>query len=317
MKKALIISSILFVVSLAAFIVSVGATGIQEGTEISVFFGGEYTEINKEFSANEIKNIDLAIASGNVVVKTADVESATVKYSGRHIFAAEIVNDTLAIKEKSNWFGIIGINFDDYESRLEVVLPEREYGNVNVKTASGECEIDNLICENFNSSAASGDNRYRIFAENIDINVASGSVYAENCTDRKAEKVNLKTASGDHTIKGFTADSYNIKAASGDISAEGISGRCEVNLVSGDVNIEYAQWDGDLTIDAASGNVDVTLPENSGAEVSLDRLSGDIYVELDDKKVKLDGNADGIIIGGENVNDVDVDLGSGKINIHN
>ena len=86
--------------------------------------------------------------------------------------------------------------------------------------------------------------------------------------------------------------------------------------MSGKLSIAYSEWNRDLELQIASGSADVTLPEGSGLDLDLERLSGSMNVSLDGHEEKFTKNVE-TTIGGSNVNDVEVNIASGSVRIHN
>lgn len=323
MKKALIISVIAFVASAIAFGVSVAATGVTQGTfsvGIGNFISNAESPNRQEFIFDESFS-DIIINSGmaDVKVTAADVNEATVKYnsgSGLMTVDAYIRNDKLIVE--TNEFGFIfGLFFVD-DCVLKVTVPDKKYKNVDFSIGSGYSNMYNLKSESFKAGIASGTAELDIFADDIDVDVASGSVTLKNCTGEKAKKIKLECASGDHTLKGFETEKFEFSVASGDINATGISGKGEVSIASGDISLEYKVWDSDLSVDAMSGDVDIDLPENSGVKIDLDAASGGVLVMLeDDGASEFSGDTNSGILGGSNVHNINIDLASGDVNIHN
>lgn len=332
MKKALIVSIIVFLVACIAFGISVAATGLREKNfslriGLQRLIGIETLKAGEEktfdFSEN-IKDIEIGTSVAEVTVRTTDSDKARVIYrteTGGLSFKAYMDGDTLKVEEKGAF--LVLFDLSDEDSELEIILPEKEYGDVSVASASGSIDIENLVCDEFVSVTTSGNTDYEIFAENIDIYTTSGSVNASNCTDRKAENITIGSVSGNHTIKGFGTEDYNIYTTSGEIRVDGLSGKGEVALTSGEIYLSFAEWDGDISIDAVSGVVDITLPEGSGVVVDLDAVSGGVDVELETAegegagKARLSGESNSGVIGGSNSHKVNVDLVSGEVEIHN
>ena len=203
-----------------------------------------------------------------------------------------------------------------------MILPEKEYEDVEIITASGNTDIEQLICKDFNSVVTSGNSKYEIFAPVISVKITSGYVEVNNCTENKAERIKLDSVSGNHTISGFRCDEFQFNSKSGCIKAEGVSGKGSADIVSGEIFIDYAEWDNDLKLNAVSGEFDITLPEDSGVEIDLDALSGEVEVELkeddgDTDKSTFSGESNSGELGGDNVHEVKIDLVSGEVSIHN
>ena len=338
MKKALIISIIVLVVASIAFGISVAATGVREGQGFGISIGGnpflgtgsafgtplKAGDVKEYTFENHVNDIQLVTSVAETDVRVADVDKISVKYeteTGGFIFNARVDGDELIVKEEGGYLLSI-FNISEKKSKLEIVLPKKEYYDVEVITASGNTEIENLICSNFESVVASGESDYNIFASDIDVTTTSGSVEITNCTDKKAGKIKLDSVSGNHTIRGFKCDEFKLNSVSGCIKAEGISGKGNADIVSGEIYINYSEWYQDLKLNAVSGEFDVTLPKGSGVIVDLDAVSGDVDVELEDNngevmKSSFSGSSSSGRIGGNTTATVKVDLVSGEVSIHN
>lgn len=346
MKKFVIISLILFGVFAILFGISVAATGIDTEKGFGLSFGpasgidglsfigfengisfvengnavshsvnnGEY---KYDFDGKNVTDISIGVTNADTVIKYGEGDSIKVTYkknfsNGFQSFKAEVKDNKLIVKE--NIFTILF--FGGNRNSLEIILPEKEYGNVDIANVSGNCSIDGVICKAFGSVLTSGNADYTIYGETIKLNNVSGSSEVTNCTDREAKTIKLVSISGSHTISGFMAEDIDIDTTSGDVTAEGISGTVKVNSVSGRVNLGYARWDGDLKIDMVSGDCDITLPEKSGVDIDFDRVSGDLRVNLDGNKTNFSGSTE-TTIGSENVHRIDADVVSGNIEISN
>ena len=338
MKKALIISIIVLVVASIAFGISVAATGIREGQGFSVVIGsvpflgtgeafGSNTkagDIKAYTFKNDISDIQIITSVAETDVRVEDVDEISVRYeteTGGFNFNARVEGDRLVVKEQGGFLLSI-LSFDNKESKLEVILPEKEYDDVEIITASGNTDIEQLICKDFNSVVTSGNSKYEIFAPVISVTTTSGYVEVNNCTENKAERIKLDSVSGNHTINGFRCDEFKFNSVSGCIKAEGVSGKGSADIVSGEMFIDYAEWDNNLKLNAVSGEFDITLPEDAGVEIDLDALSGEVEVELkeddgDTDKSTFSGESNSGELGGNNVHEVKIDLVSGEVSIHN
>lgn len=337
MKKCAAVCGILFAVLFICFAVSVAATGVnQEGFRVSVYgFGGlsafpfsdiptEVYQTGEEYVANlaesnTVKKIDLGVSSSHVTITTAkEADMISVYYkAGRSgiRFGCTIRNETLIVRE--NGFFMTIFDFGGDPSELELVLPEREYEKVTLSAASGSISAQELVSEKFTAEFASGSGDFRVFADDIHLEASSGSVTLKNCReDRKASSIRLDALSGKHTVEGFLTDEFDIDLASGTVTMTGVSGKGNIDLASGKVQLDYAVWDNELDIDAASGTVEVRLPAESGAFVELDAASGGVTADLDGETASFRGDSSGKV-GGGNMHKVDVDLASGSVKLTN
>ncbi len=340
MKKALIISTIVFVVSIIAFAISVAATGLREGNfavaiGLEKIFNGEHEIINDDTSEmvqhhfdtiEEVNDIEINVLSADTIVEVADVEAITIDYTGDtgNTLDTYVEGDKLVVEESENFLiTFISWDFNSSDANLKITLPSKEYDDVTINAASGTIDIHNLTAKRFDANSASGDMNYNIYAEDIKISTLSGNVEVTNCTDLKAKKLKMTSTSGDHSVSGFATEEFTFESMSGTISADGISGRGAVNITSGEIELTYSQWDNELDINAVSGSVDVTLPDNSGVVVQLSAVSGGVDVDLTGSdgegtaSAMLSGDSNSGLIGGSNSHKVSVNLVSGDVDIHN
>lgn len=338
MKKAVIISLVIFFVSAIAFGISIPLTGLREGQGFGVSIGaipflgtgasfGTATKAGDVMAyifPESVNDIQLVTSVAETTVNVADVDEISVRYeteTGGFIFNARVEGDKLVVKEESG-FLFSFLDFGHKKSKLEITVPEKEYDDVEIITASGNTDIEQLVCKAFNSVVTSGNSTYDIFAKNISVTTTSGMVEMQNCTDRAADNIKLDSVSGSHKISGFKCGEFKLNSVSGTITAEGISGKGNADIVSGEIFIDYAEWNNDLKLNAVSGEFDITLPEDAGVEIDLDALSGKVQVELrededDTDKSTLTGESNSGKLGGDNVHDIKVDLVSGDVSIHN
>ncbi|MGN0655246.1 MAG: DUF4097 family beta strand repeat-containing protein [Ruminiclostridium sp.] len=343
-----IVSAVLFACSIAAYGVKDGNYGVSIGiapfeidsrtgfgfgfaSGIRFIDGVSQTSYSlssdKEYSYtfNEtVENIDISALSGDTVVTCGNTDKVTVKYSAGNragkSLVAEVKDGCLTVKETGTFIFNL-FNFGASETKIEVILPEKIYDSIYIRSTSGKVTVDKVISESFKSDITSGRGDYSIFAKEIDVYTTSGTVSITNCTKEKAERISVKSLSGSRSISGFEAEEFIFDSTSGELTAEGISGKVSVDSTSGNVWLSYAVWDGDLDIDMTSGNTEVILPEGSGIDIDLDCASGSVKSDLDGQAVILGNGVLGensrLTTGGDNVHRVRVDLTSGNVNIHN
>ncbi len=336
--------AVLFGISVAAFGVKDNNYGISIGDkDVSIFnlggttmnflpgnsgihFREDVTNIDFDFEANKdydksfdasgLKDIQIALASCNADITCTSGSTASLTYrtgSAKVYFSAELRDGVLQITEKPASVFNIG-SFKS--SSLTLSLPEKLYESLKLELASGSIKTSGLTADSLKAQAASGSMELGIFADSIDLDIASGKMTVTNCTDKTANNIDIDAASGSIVLNGFGADSTKVNLASGNVTLNDISGSVNVELASGKVNLNYAQWNGSLGIDLMSGKVDAALPEGSGAAVEFEKASGSINIALDGESVSLSkgGNA---TIGGSNVQNVKAHTMSGSISIHN
>lgn len=91
------------------------------------------------------------------------------------------------------------------------------------------------------------------------------------------DKIGL--VSGDLDIKGVQGE-VRASSVSGDVNAEGLGGRAEISSVSGDVRVSFQRAVARAELHSVSGDVIAVLPNNAGAEIRANTVSGDISNEF-------------------------------------
>lgn len=186
--------------------------------------------------------------------------------------------------------------------------------DVTVRTTSADIQIENVAGEATGQSTSgdvviSGSPRRvegRSTSGDVRINVGSTTLVRGASTSGDVEvrgtireSVSVESVSGDVDVSGTTPE-VRAKTVSGDLSLRGVSGRVSVNTVSGDASIRDSRvqfasfesvsgnlrYDGEFPAGAAfnlsshSGDVELRLPANVGAEFDVRTFSGSIVNQL-------------------------------------
>jgi Putative adhesin len=90
-------------------------------------------------------------------------------------------------------------------------------------------------------------------------------------------RMQLNTASGNVTLQGVSGD-IHANSASGTVRVREAAGTVSAGTASGDVDVELTRLEGtgDMRFSSASGNVRVRLPASVDADVEMSTASGDI-----------------------------------------
>ncbi len=268
---------------------------------------------------NEIDTVEINSLSAKTIIRENSEDIIYVEYDNPDDapeFCAVLSGKTLVLKETlplDKWFGAKHSG----EHTISVFLPPLCYAKLKLKTASGGADITGVTARDLELNTASGEIDVNAYFENIKTHSASGCVALRNPTEKPAKTLEINTASGETTITGYGAEKYSIHSVSGGISYDSASGEGEISVTSGKVDVNYACWNADLKIGAVSGNVNVTLPENSGAELKFDGMSGSVKTDLGNEKGKYMNLGKGTSgsFGGENQHKISVKLTSGTVRI--
>lgn len=350
MKKALLIFGILAIISAIAFGWSVAAFGVKDnnysfsiaGISLPRFSVGNFrigtnqitfidydaksvtnTEANqtyfKEFKSGIPKDIKIDVVSAMTEIVVGDVPYATVEYrtanSASFGLTAEFDGTTLKVSEENNIWGN-ALNFFSVPQQLKVTLPEKAYGDIKVSAMSGDMKIDGTESEFFTAEMMSGSGDYAVFAKSIKVDMMSGNLKMQNCTDKRPEKLEVSTLSGSADISGFPAlNNTVLNSTSGRMTVSDLSGNVSFDSTSGSSKLSFAEWSGDLSIDKTSGSTDIELPADSGINLDLNRVSGSVTVTYGQSKTTFSESTKSAA-GGSNRHNVSVDITSGSVNFY-
>jgi hypothetical protein len=286
LTKATIALAVVFAVATAGFIATtVATTGFNSDMNWGFVFdwdwdwdtnavGGDRTV---EFAEEEVfSNLDLRVTSAATVIRqSADgVTRVSLTASGNRVsLEAEIRGGTLFVDTR--WARTIGFQWN-FGSRTELTieLPERQYEQISIRMTSGSVDTRSM---------------------SIDCDV-----------------LNVRVTSGKVHFTGTVASEFSVDNTSGSITLQGVSGRGNVKLTSGDVTLHYADWNDSLRVRATSGNFEAHLPEGSGIRVNSRVTSGRADYRFGGESGRFD-RVSNARFGGDNVQDVEINLTSGNV----
>lgn len=123
-----------------------------------------------------------------------------------------------------------------------------------------------------------------------------------------ASKLNLTTISGGCTVDGFF-DEVNIYTTSGDVFVYGSFAHGTFEAVSGGLYITADGMMRSCRVDAVSGSVSLTLPQNLGYTLAFDSVSGNLYAD------ELDITSSADFTYGDGTAEIVVDTVSGDLSL--
>lgn len=282
---------------------------------------------------NEIDTVEVSSLGAKIIMIPQEREDIYVEYDNPKDtpeFCAVLSGKTLTLKESFS-FKIFG-NKPKEGYSITVYLPLRTFENIKINTSSGGVEVGEVSAENFALNTASGNINVNAFLNNVKLQSASGNITLTNplaapqdtgFLDKEetavptAQSLNICTVSGNATISGYRTELFGVHSVSGRTVVNGISGRGSVSVTSGSVELNYADWNNDLSVSLISGNVKITLPENSGAALNINGVSGSVRTDLGQAKgsfINLGKGTSGDF-GGENRHKLDASLTSGTVTV--
>ncbi|NKI30915.1 DUF4097 family beta strand repeat-containing protein [Croceivirga thetidis] len=108
----------------------------------------------------------------------------------------------------------------------------------------------------------------------------------------KNQKISVKsTWNGDIEMEGFTGEIEANCQLNGSIKIEGATGPITANSLNGSVEIIFDSIDQDspTSIFTTNGAVDVSLPGNTKADLSMSSWNGDVYTNFDIEQASKEG----------------------------
>jgi len=283
--------------------------------------------------SNEIDTVEVSSLGAKIIVIPQEREDIYVEYDNPKNtpeFCAVLSGKTLTLKESFS-FSIFGSKPAEGYT-ITVFLPLRTFENIRIKTASGGVEVGEVSAENFTLNTASGNISINAFFNNVKLQSASGNITLTNplannrdvvSLDKEgtpvytAQSLSVCTVSGNAAVSGYRTELFTVHSVSGKTAIDGISGRGQVSVTSGSVDISYAEWNNDLSVSLISGNVKVTLPENSGIALTVNGVSGSVRTDLGQAKGSFMNLGKGTSgdFGGENKHKLDASLTSGMVTV--
>lgn len=266
---------------------------------------------------NDINEVSVCSLGAKIVVETHAENGITVEYDNpedKPEIQAVLCGKKLTVKETAT-FRLFGPKpASDYQ--ITVKLPNRHFTNLDINTASGGVEITDttVTADKFRLNTASGNVTVNAFFDEVNVKSASGNIQITNPTANKAQNFRVGAASGNITAD-YMAEKYCVTSVSGKTNFTGACGEGDISVTSGTVNVGYSEWNSCLKIRAVSGNVNISLPANSGMDICFDGVSGTVRTDLGGEKGKFINLGKGTKgeFGGDNKHCVDVSLVSGTV----
>lgn len=258
--------------AVAVILTVVLIVGLVRGWNFSVFNFSSWNSIDTSkysagsasFPGDKIKNIEVNWLDGEVIMDVSNdnnislKEKCTRKLSKKEQLHYYISGDTLYVEyrgsKKMNFFGFN----NNLHKKLTIQLPKETASSledVTVNGVSSDILLDGLKAEMVQADTVSGD----IQLDNIE-----------------ADSLNVNTTSGDVISQTLTVhNSVTANTTSGDVTLEGSLNAVSHNSVSGLLSFTSDVCPEKVDANTTSGDIYMSLPENSGFNLSYDTVSGD------------------------------------------
>ncbi|MBE7096180.1 DUF4097 family beta strand repeat-containing protein [Bacillus cereus] len=267
MKKILL-------VAIACIII--GVIGISQTYEKAVQTAEEGNK--EDVIKNEtLKNIEVKLDAGDIVVQKSPDSSFYVKQSGdvrKHEVRIAEDGDTLKIigeREKGASFDFSFYDFRFQTSTITLLVPERSYQEIKINSSAGQIEI----------------------------------------SDVKSDCVSVGTLAGEVDLKNVTAKSVEGTSKAGEVSFKKVIGKVTAKSASGEVHIMDHDPKYDVEASSTAGDVDITLLEKpQDAVITGQSAAGDVMIFNEENKNITIGHGSKKISGKTAAGDVTIETRS-------
>ena len=313
-KITLIIILVILVIALINFMIYAIVNKNGEFKLSLIGFGDNTTMIfEKEYNPEELNNINVDVSSSNVKIEKADIDKIKITaYGEKEDKIKEVMNENeLSITKENTKIFIFTMlywcreeiiiqvpnncdeEFNIKTSSGDIIVPDLEGDNIELKTASGKIQCGNI--NNGNIETSSGD----ILIGNgneVTLKASSGNIKAGDFNKLSAEAssgyieigtisedAKVKTASGKITLNG--ANKLKAEAISGDIKINSIENNCEISSTSGNIIVDRANINENSFIKTNSGNV--VINNKNDIYVETETTSGDADVQNNNRMSEI------------------------------
>lgn len=262
--------------------------------------GGSYTQTpyrpDEDFDRVEIRD---DMAQVHILPAEDGVCSVLCDEEREGSYTVEIEDGVLRVRRERKWYEMISVHFAQPE--VTVLLPEARYRSIDVHTASGGIEVENLEADELKLRSTSGKVSLEgVNAEALEAKSSSGNLKTEDC--RLTKEATLHTTSGRVCIENVEADGLRVESTSGGIEIDGlnaanleaestsgrirmsdstVAGRAELHTTSGGVQLERADA-GEFEIHTTSGGVKGSVRSDKLFDVKTTSGSVDIPPSIRD-----------------------------------
>ena len=236
----------------------------------------EITGYGVALDAASIRDMEIEWAAGSIVIKPMDITEIRISEEG-----VNQSSDPMVWKVKDGKLVIQYSKNTDHDFGLGLLRGE------HTKNLTIHVPV-NWTCHS------------------LEIDAASASLEVNDLTIREME---FDGASGTCVFSNCSVEALDVDTASGDVRFHGNLGKMDCDAASANIILELINVPGNLDLDTASGDLDVTLPKDAGFTVKLDTMSGDFESDFDTTV------RNGSYVAGNGRCRIDVDAMSGSVTI--
>ncbi|MEH7224234.1 DUF4097 family beta strand repeat-containing protein [Bacillus sp. JJ1566] len=287
MRKIMYGALILVLTGVLGLIMTLNNSGVEAFTFSSV-------DVNEkqEVSAKGITNIIIDSPSVDVNVIPTKKDQIEVEFSGqvgkksKALYKLDIDEDGDTVEitmEKKNKLQFMMFNFTNVSLTVEV--PVKMYDSLQIIASSGDIAIKDIETKEMAIETQSGDIEIKnsLIKGSLNLEASSGDVKVK---DTNGNAFDIQTSSGDITAINNEAKEIDILTSSGDIESNNqTSEKLNINTSSGDITIDAEEITSDISMEASSGDIDVSFVQIPDAlEIDFKSSSGDGYATIEGMK---------------------------------
>ncbi len=224
--------------------------------------------------AASIRDMEIEWAAGSIIIRPTDIqqiyihEDTTAKNYEQMVWKVREGKVSIQFAENMKISLGAGLNWGDFSKDLIIEVPaDWKCDSLEVDAAIASLEVSNLTIRE------------------MEFDGASGTCFFDNCT---VEKLDVNTASGDVRFAGCLQ-------------------QLDCDAASANIRLELNNVPRSMDLDTASGDLDVTLPEDAGFTVTMDALSSDFTSDFETT------SRNGSYVAGNGRCRIDVDAMSGDV----
>ena len=210
------------------------------------------------FPSQPLKGVDVQIVNGDVTIVLDDDPGADVRLDGdlENLELSMSDDGVLSVRQgntaSSSFFFHRGLAAAD----VELVLPRRFWDFVQISTVNGDVDVGTgLEVGQLSVKTANGD---------------------AQVNDLGCQELIFHSASGDLDGAGINSVSVAANTASGDVQLAGVFGTVKVGTASGDVEAELQQVPEQMELGSKSGDCEVVMPDGQGFTLQFSTVSGEL-----------------------------------------
>lgn len=213
--------------------------------------------VKKEKITEDIKDVTIDWIIGDVTIHKTDkkeieiIQRTSESIAKDRLFSIKVSDNALYIQDRNKNRFFSFFNWPR-PSSLDVYLPEKVYDSFSFSGASTDFYSDPIEGKQLTIDSTSGD---------VEIN----GTFKESL---------LSITSGHLKSKNLVSDLLTVEMTSGDVDLEGSFKDINLDITSGVLEILSTTMLNKLNSESTSGNIKVSIPENEGFTVDLDKTSG-------------------------------------------